>query len=166
MILNNKSIAGTILFIAGVQYVSLVSIGAHYSNNTVLNASVILSGILVIVAAFFIQRAYKSMPFTALLFLSGIGALGIGLLPVNSNEYLALADIGYVVAGLAAIMSYKFSKSPLSYLFALLGILSLVLFVLWIAGQVPPSIIDNLVLSWMLAFGAHIIGDADKKPPM
>ena len=164
MALNYKSAAGTILFIAGVQYVSLVSFADHYSNDTLLNSSVILAGLLLIVAAFFILKAYKSAPFTVLLILAGVGTLGVGLLPLNSNEYLALADLGYIFAGLAAILSYKFSKSPLSYLFMLMGILTLIIFGLWVAGQVPPSTADNLVLSWMIAFGANIIGDSDKKP--
>jgi hypothetical membrane protein len=164
MVLNYKSAAGTILFIAGVQYVSIVSLAEQYSNSTLLNFSVALTGLLLIIAAFFILKAYKSTPFTALLALAGIGTIGVGLLPVNSNEYLALAYTGYIFAGLAAILSYKFSKSPLSYLFAIMGALTLVVFVLWVAGQLPPSTVDNLVLSWMIAFGATIIGDSNKKP--
>lgn len=161
MTFGNKTIAGTLLFVSGAIYVLGVGIGEHYSNQTVLSASIALSGLLVIAGAIFIQRAFKSMPFTTLLILGGIGGIGISLLTLNSNEYLALAWISYISSGLAAIMSYKFAKSPVSYIFALLGALTLIMFALWAYGATPPSVIDNLILPWSIGFGAHIIGNSD-----
>lgn len=164
---GNKTIAGTLLFVGGVISVFGVGIGEHYSNNTVLNASIVLTGLLIIAGAIFIQKALKSMPFTIMLILGGIGAFYI-LLPLNSNEYYALAYIGYIFLGLAAIMSYKFEKSPLSYISVLLGILALIMFALWVSGinlgsgvKISPSAVDNLILPWLLGFGAHIMGNAD-----
>ena len=156
-----KTAAGTILFVSGVIYVFGVGFGAHYSNNAVLDASVVLAGLLIIAGAIFIQRALKSMPFTILLILAGISAFYI-LLPGGSNEYHALAYIGYIFSGLAAIVSYKFVKSPLSYIFALLGILALIMLGLWVSGvdlgsgvKITSSAIDNLILPWLIGFGAY-----------
>ena len=166
MIFANKTVAGTMLFVGGVIYVFGVGIAEHYSNTTVLNTSVILSGLLIIAGAIFIQRALKSMPFTILLILAGISAFYI-LLPGGSNEYNALAYIGYIFAGLAAIMSYKFVKSPMSYISVLLGILALIMFGLWVSGvdlgsgvKISSSAIDNLILPWLIGFGAYMIGDS------
>jgi hypothetical protein len=167
MTFANKTVAGTLLFVGGVIYVFGVGIGIHYSNTTVLNASEVLVGLLIIAGAIFIQKALKSMPFTILLILAGIGAFYI-LLPLNSNEYYALAYMGYIFFGLAAIMSYKFEKSPLSYISVLLGILALIMFALWVSGinlgsgvKIAPSVVDDLIVPWLLGFGAHIIGNSD-----
>jgi hypothetical protein len=165
MVFGNKTVAGTLFFVAGVLYVFGVGIGEHYSNNTVLNTSIILGGLLVIAGAIFIQRALKSIPFTIALILGGISAFYI-LLPTGSNEYNALVYIGYIFSGIAAIISYRFVKSPLSYLFILLGILALVMFGLWVSGvdlgsgvKISSSAIDNLILPWLIGFGAYMTGD-------
>ena len=99
MTFTSKTVAGTLLFVSGVIYVFGVGVAEHYSNTAGLNTSVILSGLLIIAGAVLIQRALKSIPFTILLILAGIGAFYI-LLPVGSNEYWALADIGYIFSGL------------------------------------------------------------------
>lgn len=167
---GNKTIAGTILFVAGVLYLFGTDIGTHFSNTNLFNSSVIVLGLLVIVSAFFIQMAYKSVIFTILLVVTGITAVVYILFPVNSNTYLAFAYTGYIFAGLAAIASYKFEKSPLSYISILLGILIIITFALWAAKvdlssgiQMPPSAIDDLIMPWLIGFGAHIIQDSDKK---
>ena len=164
----NKTVAGTLLFVGGVIYVVGVGFGEHFNNNTIFNASIVLMGLFVIAGAILIQRALKSVPFTIMLILGGIGTIGVGLLTVNSNEYLALAYVGYIFFGLAAIMSYKFEKSPLSYLSVLLGVLTLIAFALWVFGvdlgsgiKVSPVLVDDLILPWLIGFGAHIIGKSD-----
>jgi uncharacterized membrane protein len=173
MTLSNKSVAGTILFIAGVIYIFGVGFGEHYSNTLVLNSSVVLLGLLIIIGAVFFQRGQKATVFSILLILAGIGTIGVGLLSVGSNEYYALAYLGYIFFGLAAIMSYKYEKSPLSTLSVLLGIAALILFALWVSGvnlgsgtTISASSVDNLILPWLIGFGAHIIADADKKASM
>lgn len=147
MTLANKTVAGTILFVSGVIYVFGVGLAEHYSNTAGLNTAVILSGLLVIAGAVFIQRAFKSIPFTILLILAGLGAFYI-LLTSGSNEYWVLADIGYIAAGLAAIVAYKFVKSPMSYLSVLLGIVALIMFGLWVSGRRSWFRRENIFISY------------------
>lgn len=172
MTVNKKTVAGTILFVAGVIYVFGVGFGEHYSNNLVLTSSVALLGLLMIVGAVFFQMAQKSTSFTLLLALAGVGTTGVGVFSVGSNVYYAFAYLGYLFFAFAAIVSYKYERSPLSIISLLLGILALMMFGLWVSGVsidgivISPSSVDNLILPWLIGFGAHIIGDSDKKPAM
>jgi hypothetical membrane protein len=48
-------------------------------SSAIFNSSVILSGLLILVAAFFIHRAFQTKPLSILLVLTGIGAIGVGV---------------------------------------------------------------------------------------
>jgi hypothetical membrane protein len=126
--------------------------------------------LLMIVGAVFFQLARKSTVFTILLALAGIGTIGVGVFSVGSNVYYAFAYLGYLFFAFAAIVSYKYERSPLSIISLLLGILSLIMFGLWVSGVsiggmvISPSSVDNLILPWLIGFGAHIIGESDRKP--
>jgi hypothetical membrane protein len=140
----------------------------------IFNASLILVGILAVVNAYFIQRTFKNRLFTYLFAITGVCATGVGI--VAENIYLPLHTVFslIVMVGLAvaAIMSYKFEKSPLSHISVILGALMLLAFVLSILGVGSSSFdlglgvggMERLALYpgvlWMLGFGAHLIGDS------
>ena len=170
MAYGNKTIAGSFLFVGGVLYIFGANIGGKYGNDMIVNLSVVLLGLLMIASTYFIQRAFKSTLFSILIAIAGVGTVGVGLFPWGSEIYYVLAGIGYVFFGLSAIMSYKFEKSPLSYLSILLGVLAFIALVLWAFGidlgsgvKVTPLAVDNLILPWLIGFGAHIIGDSSDK---
>jgi hypothetical protein len=165
---GNKTISGSLLFIGSVVYLLGTVVGEKFGNTIVFNAAVVLLGLLMLVSVYFIQRAFKSTLFSAILALAGIGTIGVGLLTFGSTEYYVFADIGYIFFALSAIMSYKYEKAPLSYLSVILGVGSLLAFLLWVASvdlgsgmKVTPIIIDTLILLWLTGFGAHIINKTD-----
>ena len=171
MTFKNIKIAGSLLFIGGVQYIFGVGAGVHYGNNTVVSSSVVLLGLLLIASAYFILKALKSMPLSILLIIAGIGALGVGFLPWGSTIYYVFAGIGYVSFGISAFLSYKFEKSPLSYMSIVLGALAFIALALWASGidlgsgtKVTALSVDNLILPWLIGFGATIIADSDETP--
>ena len=164
--LGNKTISGSLLFVAAVVYLLGTVIGEKFGNMTVYNAAILLLGLLMLVSVYFIQLAFKAPLFSGLIALAGIGTIGISVLTYASTEYYVFAGIGYIFFGLSAIMSYKYEKTPLSYLSILLGVGSLIALLLWAANvdlgsgmKVTPIIIDMLVLLWLTGFGAHIIGE-------
>ena len=165
---GNKTLAGSILFVGAIIYILGTIAGEKFANLTLYNASVVLLGLLMLIAAYFVQSAFKSIVFSALLALAGIGTIGIGLLSYASTEYYVFAGMGYVFFALSAIMSYKYEKAPLSYLSIVLGVAALVALGLWVGNvdlgsgmMVTPIIIDMIVLLWLSGFGAHIIGEKD-----
>ena len=165
---GNKTISGSILFVGAVVYILGTVAGEKFGNVTLYNASVVLLGLLMLLSVYFIQKAFKSIIFSALIALAGIGTIGVGLLTYASTEYYVLAGIGYIFFALSAIMSYKYEKAPLSYLSIILGVIALLSLGLW-AGNIElgpgikftPIIIDMAMLLWLSGFGAHIIGEKD-----
>jgi uncharacterized membrane protein len=167
MTLGNKTIAGSLLFVGGVAYIFGFGLGSHFGNVQVENASIVVLGLLMVVSAYFVQKGFKSAIFSILIALAGIGTIGIGVATFNMDVYYLFAYIGYIFFGLSAIMAYKFTKSPFSYLSMLLGALSLILLGLWVSGveiggaKVSAGLIDNVIMPWLIGFGAHIMGASD-----
>jgi hypothetical membrane protein len=190
----NKKVAGLLFFVGVVQFVLAIviseavysgySVGQYVSDlgdwnlagnyAAIFNASIILSGMLIIAGAYFIQRGFKNRLFTSLLFIYGIGGVGVGLFAENISlpVHSVFALVAMVSGAASAIMSYKFVKSPLSYVSVILGAVSLLALVLFMLGQGSSGFYLGLalggmerfiiypVLLWMLGFGAYLIGNS------
>jgi hypothetical membrane protein len=190
----NKKVAGLLFFVGVVQFVLAIviseavysgySVGQYVSDlgdwnlagnyAAIFNASIILSGMLIIAGAYFIQRGFKNRLFTSLLFIYGIGGVGVGLFAENISlpVHSVFALVAMVSGASSAIMSYKFVKSPLSYVSVILGAVSLLALVLFMLGQGSSGFYLGLalggmerfiiypVLLWMLGFGAYLIGNS------
>ena len=154
----------------GQQYMSDLGDWSKAGNSAAIwDVSIILMGMFVIAGAYFIQRGFKNRLFTSLLVMAGVGGVGIGVvaenifLPVHS----VFALVAMVFGAASAIISYKFEKSPLSYVSVFLGALILLATVLSGSGfylglglgGMERFIIYPLLL-WMLGFGAYLIGDS------
>ena len=195
---DNKRVAGLLFIVATVQFVlAIVLSEAVYSgysvgqqmvselgdwslagnNAAILNASMLLYGSLVIAGAYYIQRVFKNRLFASLLAVNGIGSLVAGVVALNISFEVhgTFGLIAFISIVAAAIMSYKFVKSPLSYISVILGAVTLSAIVLFMLGQgnsdfylglgvggVERSIIYPMAL-WMLGFGAYLIGDSSDK---
>ncbi len=193
---SDKRIAGLPFFVGVVQFVLAVVVSeAVYSGYSVgqqvmsdlgdwslagnsaviFDVSVILLGIFVIVGAYFIQRIFKNRLFTSLVLMSGVGCVGGGLVAENIflPLHLIFALVAFVFGASSAIMSYKFVKSPLSYVSVILGAVTLSAVVLSNLGYSVNSgfylglgfggierFIIYPVLLWVLGFGAYLIGDS------
>ena len=165
---ENKTLAGSTLFVGSVIYILGTVLGDKYGNITLYNTSIVLLGVLMLVGAYFVQKAFKSMIFSLSLILAAVGTIGVGLLTYASTEYYVLAGLGYVFFAISAILSYRFEKTPLNYISVVLGAVALLALGLWAGNvdlgsgiMVTPITIDMLVLLWLAGFGAHIIGDKD-----
>ena len=164
--LREKTIAGSILFFAGIIYILGTIIGDKYSL-LIYNSSVLSFGLFMIFGIYFVQKAISNPIFSILLAIGGIGTAALGLLPPDSMIYFVFAVIEYVAFGLGAILSYKFVGSPLGYFLIILGIVSFISLGLWISGielspgiSVTPIIADFSARLWLIGFGAHQIGNS------
>jgi hypothetical membrane protein len=195
---DNKRIAGLLFVVAVVQYVLVIVISeAVYSgysvgqqmvselgdwslagnNAAIFNASIILYGLLVIAGAYYIQRVFKNRLFASLLAINGIGSLVAGVVALNISfeVHSMFGLIAFVTMVSAAIMSYKFVKSPLSYISIILGAVTLSAIVLFMLGQGNSDFYLGLGLGgmerfiiypmalWLLGVGAYLIGDSSDK---
>jgi hypothetical membrane protein len=156
---NYSKIAGTLLFIGGIQFVIALfiaealypsySIANNYisdlgvwgtSSANVFNPSVMLFGATVLASAYFIQKHFKRRTFSVLVAIAGAGTLGVGIFPENTfvvNGIPVLhslsALLAFVVGGINAVAIFKITKGPFRYLSVILGVVALSSVVLFIA---------------------------------
>jgi hypothetical membrane protein len=102
----------------------------------IFNSSVILSGILILIAACFIYRAFRNLIVPVFLALSGIGAMGIGIFPENTGQiHIIMAIIAFIFAGLSLIAAHSIAMGPIRYLSISLGIFTFMALILFISGH-------------------------------
>ena len=134
------------------------------------DASIALLGVLIIVGAYFLHRAYNWRPATIMIALAGIGALGVGLFPETAGIVHHLFSlIVFLFAGLSAIVTFRFQKKPMGYFSVILGLVTLVALVLYVAGVYlglgaggMERMIVYPTLLWAVSFGGHMMGAEDK----
>jgi hypothetical membrane protein len=200
MTYDNKRTAGLLFFVGSVQFVLAIivseaiysgySVGQQYVSDlgdwvlagnsaAIFNVSIILMGIFVAAGAYFIQRVFNNKLFTSLLVMIAIGGVGVGF--VAENVFLPIHSLFAVVAMLfgvaSAFMSYRFEKSPFSYISVILGTVMLVSFILFSLGAYVNSdfylglglggmerfVIYPLLL-WLLGFGAYLMNNSSDAP--
>jgi hypothetical membrane protein len=135
------------------------------------DASLVVLGLSLLAAAFFLNRAFHWMPATVLLALVGIGAAGAGLFPETTGIVHHLFSlIGFLSAGLVALVGARLTKKPMFYLSIILGLITLVALVFyvggdygWLGGGGLERIVVYPVLFWGASFGGHLIGQDDWK---
>jgi hypothetical membrane protein len=193
---SDKRIAGLLFFVGAVQYVLAVviseavysgySVGQQYLSDlgdwsvagnyaAIFNSSAILFGIFGIAGAYLIQRIFKNRLFTSLMVMTGVGSVGSAVVALNISYpvHSIFGLVAFVFGAAAAIMIYKFVKSPLSYISVILGAVILSAIVLFMLGQGSSSFYLGLGVGGMerfivyplllvtLGFGAYLIGDSN-----
>jgi len=136
--------------------------------STIFNSSVTLLGLLTLVSSYFIQRGFRSRVFTYLVFMTGIGATGVGVFPETAGVIHHIVSlITFVFAGLSAIASFRLQKAPLSYLSVLLGLITLLALTLYVSNiflGLGPGGMERMIvypaLIWAVGFGAWLMASS------
>jgi len=143
-------------------------------SSTIFNATMIVSGLLIIAAAYCVHRAFKNRAVTAFLGLFGIGVLGVGIFPGNyGNLHAIFALLTFVAGGFSAILAYRVEASPFRYFSAILGAISLLNLILYfVLGESSPFALFGLgglerwiaypILLWVTGFGGYLMGHCAK----
>jgi len=183
MICSNLKVAGALFFVAASQFILALivaealypdySISVNYisdlgvgPSSAVFNFSVFLMGILMLVGVYFLQRAARFRVLTALLILSAIGAMGVGVFTEKSGSaHPVVSAIAFLFGALSAITSYRLVKSPFSSLVIILGLTALTALTLFATGNYlglgeggMERMILYPILTWGAGFGAYLIG--------
>jgi len=145
----------------------------------IYNSSVFLMGSLIVIGSFFLYQARGRKILPALLTLSGIGAMGVGLFPANLQPMHSIFTLLAILFGaLSLIASYTHQKKPMSIIAVVLGAMSLVLsFVFFPYLGLPVGSTETFlgmakgsmerwaiypILAWIIAFGSYLIGTSDR----
>jgi hypothetical membrane protein len=135
---------------------------------SIFNWTMIVTGIMIIAATFFVQRVFKKFISSIPMGLLGIGILGVGIFPGYVVPWhLVFALIIFLSGGVAAITSYKIVNSPLRYIFVLFGITALTfLFLnkylsrdLGVGGS--ERWIFYPIVFWLTGMGTYLLGIKD-----
>jgi hypothetical membrane protein len=133
------------------------------------NVTTFLFGMLIIASAFLIHRVCKKRLFTALLALSGLAAMAVGIFPGDTGTIHGLVALAwFVTAPLSAIVAFRFLKKPFAYFSVILGVFALIvlisaffagqssLFVTFGRGGEERMLVYPIVL-WMMAFAGYLM---------
>lgn len=184
MDIQSRKIAGALAIAASLQFFLVMLIAetltpgfsrrenyiselANGTFGTIFNASVILSGILLLGLAFLAWKWHNGFVFPLGLALSGIGITGVGLFPISAGPlHTFFSYLGLSCASIAAALSSKFAKRPFSIIFLLLGSLSIFACILFVSGtdfSLGMGSVERLIvypfIIWGMAFGVFLIGD-------
>jgi hypothetical membrane protein len=195
MNLHTQKIAGLLLFIAVTQFVLIEVvcetvysgyIAGHQAisdlgnwnlagnSAAVFSASSILFGVLIIAGAYFVRQGFKTRFFSSLLALAGVGNVVVGVIAENivPAVHSLFALIMFVSWAVAAVVSFKFLKSPFSYLSVALGAFSFLMLAFSLVQRVSSSFLlgfgsggmERLIVYplwlWTLGFGAYLMGQS------
>jgi hypothetical membrane protein len=139
---------------------------------TIFNSVMIVTGLLVLGAAFCLERGFRRGALAVLLGLAGLGMLGIAVFPGNhGNVHAIFALLIFSAGGLAAIFSRSVQASPFSVVSTVLGVIALCALVLYmilgdgtaVAGLGIGGIerwIAYPMLAWAMSFGGYLMGKA------
>lgn len=149
----------------------------HQPSATIFNSTMLLTGALVLIAAYFVYRSQGRRVFPGLLTLFGISVFGVGVFPGNVIPWHGLfALLTFFIGGITVVFSSRVVTRPFSYLCILLGGTSLlVLGSVFLFGLVvgEPSPLEPLgsggierwvaypLLLWVLAFGGYLLGSVN-----
>jgi hypothetical membrane protein len=186
-----EKVSGLLLFIGSVQFLlglvlaeevypdyrvsqTISSLGRPGPSAFVFNSSLFLEGTLVLVATYFLHKAYHRIPVTVFFAVGGLGAMGGALFPEDVyNVHLAISIVSFFAAGLTPFVTLPLQSSPFKYLSISLGTLSFAAAVILAIPQIfyplglPYGAVERIVayptLLWVVGFGSHIMSRNPKQ---
>jgi hypothetical membrane protein len=141
--------------------------GAAEPAATVFNASMVLSGLLVLAAVQGLWDADTPRWLLGLLAITGLGIAGVGLFPAHLGAIHTLAAfVTFAGGGCTAIAVGWLVDAPFRYVSALLGVIALLALVVFaVRGGANPLGIGGIerlitypVQLWGVAVGAYLLG--------
>jgi hypothetical membrane protein len=146
-------------------YISDLGVGPEPSR-TIFTFGVIFFGASILVASYSAMKMKRDLLFASLLFLSGAGAIGVGLFnAIDCPEiHIISAFLAFGFGSLGAIASCRWSKPPYSYISIFLGLLSLAaLLLLWSQNLLGLGVggMERMaaypLIFWALGFGVYLM---------
>lgn len=163
---------GTVVFAIGMLLAELLYPSYNRSENyisdlgvggtaIIFNITTIITGFGMLIVALLVYTKFRYNLVGILLGASAVGIIGVGIFPENIEPLHAIfSSIAFLAGPLAAIASYKTSKSPISIILGLVCILAAVLFTFEITFGLGIGTIERLIvypfMLWCFIYGIDI----------
>ncbi|QIN84711.1 DUF998 domain-containing protein [Rubrobacter tropicus] len=141
----------------------------------IFNAAMISGGLMIMAAAYFVQRAFGRLGVTIPLTVWGIGVLGVGIFPApTGGVHDIFALLTFFVGGLVAVLAYKVEAPPLRYISVVLGAIPISILVSMtvlggsggLTALLGPGGAERWVaypiVLWLVAFGGYLMAGPDQ----
>lgn len=135
------------------------------ASGIVFNCSVVILGLCLVLASYYMQKLLGEWEHSILLFILGISAIGVGVFPETNIAHTVFISMAFVVGALAAIYSYRIERPPIRYLSLALGIVAFVAIAMIVSGisaGLGIGALDNIVaytiVAWGFIFSGYLMG--------
>jgi hypothetical membrane protein len=182
---SNKNLAGLLLFAGStIGFLGIIIAETQYPNYStannfisdlgigpsaaIFNFALIIGGLLGTTGAYFLSRSLKNRLFPVLVGLSSLGSVFVGVFPEDTGIPHAIAALlAFIAGGVAAIISYRYLKTPFRYVSVALGALSLLSFILFLTGihlGLGAGGMERMIaypnIIWSIGFGGNLMADS------
>jgi hypothetical membrane protein len=140
---------------------------------TIFDVGMMLAGLFVAVAAWFVQRVYGRLAVTIPMAVLGVAAFGVGLFPGHTGTPHALFAMAcFISGGVAALCAAIVVSAGFRYLSIALGAITLLTLASYLVlGESSPLMALGIgglerwivypIVIWLIAFGAYLLGTAE-----
>ena len=185
----DRRVPGILLFLLAGQFMTVIMLAASmapgYDLNTtaisdlgvipetalLFNASLVAVGVLNIAGGYAFHRAHDRGWILALYVVAGLGALGAGLVPLNTSDFHGLfALFAFLFFNVQAIATGTLVSGPMRPISILAGVTGLAFVVLMVIGDSGNAAAFGAIghggaermivyppMLWMLAFGGYLM---------
>jgi hypothetical membrane protein len=187
---TGSRLAGLLLFVLAAQFLTVIMLAASMAPDydlaggaisdlgvipetaLLFNVSLLSVGILNLAGGFLFYRAHGRFWILALFGMAGIGALGAGLVPLDTSGLHGLfALVAFLFVNLEAIACASVVTGPMRWVSTLAGLVGLVFVVIMVIGDAGnPAVFGPIghggaermivypAMLWMVAFGGYLMG--------
>jgi hypothetical membrane protein len=135
----------------------------------IFNYNLMISGFMVAIATFFVQKVFRKLIITIPLALYGLAIIGVGVFPADKAPWHGIFALVVFVAGsLSSIASGRIISAPLRYVFICMGVVTLVFlgaykyFIPYLGVGGTERWVLYPTLFWLTAFGGYLLGIKDE----
>jgi len=141
----------------------------HQPSAVIFNTTMIVTGLMILIGVYFVQKVYKKPLANIPLGLLGLGIFGVGIFPGNVAPWHGLFSLlTFFSGGIAAVSSSKIVIPPFSYIGVIFG--TITLFGLFSAIFFGNPFIPILgsggaerwvaypIVLWLIGFGGYLLG--------
>ncbi|WP_256287934.1 DUF998 domain-containing protein [Halobellus inordinatus] len=145
----------------------------HEPSATIFNTTMLVTGVLVVLSAYYLSRVLDRRGFPLALAVFGLGAFGVGVFPGNVTPWHGLfALLTFFAGGITVVLSTRVVSRPFSFLCGLFGgsslliLLSVFFYGLAVRGPSPLAVLGSggierwvvyPLIVWLPAFGGYLL---------